>query len=299
MKLNSRIQRLQNAQTTIITYAVEVLPSEINLQTQNAIINYFGARGCQGWWKQATLGFEVGGVVSSQCVSNKDSNLPNSIQATADEVPPKPTQCDDGQTDFKVYSKGFKYGEIKDATTAELKYLLTRVGPVSGQIEYYRDTERITYERGIFIGWEGNEWIIAKQYIDQSGTYHVTSYSEQRIPIVHPEGGTSSKTTGSVFYYDCRNPAADTPSIVCPCPTDLYSLAADPRIGTICQADCSKKQIDTPEDICPCPDKKDKVAWGADPRTADKTGICSAEPIRVVLSVVAAVLAIPFLVILF
>jgi hypothetical protein len=36
-------------------------------------------------------------------------------------VPPKPTKCDDGTTDIKVYAKGFKLGYMSEISNDELK----------------------------------------------------------------------------------------------------------------------------------------------------------------------------------
>ncbi|KAA6372476.1 MAG: hypothetical protein EZS28_031996, partial [Streblomastix strix] len=98
----------------------------------------------------------------------------------------------------------------------------------------------------------------------------VTLYIEERIPFIHADGGTNSKITGDVFYYDCRYPTSETSSYVCECPEELNILSSDARKDTICEIDCNKKTIDTPEDVCPCPDKKDKASVKADPRTGDK-----------------------------
>ncbi|KAA6331213.1 MAG: hypothetical protein EZS28_053414, partial [Streblomastix strix] len=109
---------------------------------------------------------------------------------------------------------------------------------------------------------------------------------------IHADGGTNSKITGDVFYYDCRYPTSETSSSVCECPEELNILSSDGRKDTICVIDCNKKRIDTPEDVCPCPDKKDKASMKTNPRTGDK-GICSSELVHMNLGIITATVVLP------
>ncbi|KAA6357790.1 MAG: hypothetical protein EZS28_046683, partial [Streblomastix strix] len=210
------------------------------------------------------LGFELGGIVSSECVSNEASQIPGYKIGTSTEMPPKPTKCDDGTTDVKVYAKGFKSGYINGISNDELKQLLTRVGPMNGEIQYYENNYqyRGSYT-GIFCGWEGNEWIIATRHKESSDVFDgAIYYTEDKIPFLI-DGSTSTWINGDVFYYDCRYPTSETPATVCPCPIDATKLENDPRKDTIC-FDCAEKTIETPASICSCPEDLNLLA--IDPR---------------------------------
>lgn len=175
-----------------MVYAIEALPEEIKSNLSSVLYEHFLSFGCYGSWEQIHLGFEINGIVSSECIrfeyliniflnilinillinyfyfSNNASELPNYYGAKFSEVPPKPTVCDDNTTDIKEYAKGFKYGEIARVSNDELKLYLTRVGPVSGFITYYDNVRPDGTDGDIFYGWEGNEWLVAKRRTETS-----------------------------------------------------------------------------------------------------------------------------------
>ncbi|KAA6393297.1 MAG: hypothetical protein EZS28_011174 [Streblomastix strix] len=229
-----------------MVYAIEALPEEIKSNLSSVLYEHFLSFGCYGSWEQIHLGFEINGIVSSECISNNASELPNYYGAKFSEVPPKPTVCDDNTTDIKEYAKGFKYGEIARVSNDELKLYLTRVGPVSGFITYYDNVRPDGTDGDIFYGWEGNEWLVAKRRTETSEEFEqVTYYTEERIPFLKDSTNPSALTDGSVFFINCRHPSAETSATVCPCPTDADLLEADPRKDTIC-----KEQVDPEPEIC-------------------------------------------------
>ncbi|KAA6388523.1 MAG: hypothetical protein EZS28_015951 [Streblomastix strix] len=258
-----------------ITYSIEVLPTEVKYQisdSQNE--DYLTPRGCSGNSYQYFLGSELGGIVSSECISNDATQFPDYSGGTSTTVPPKPIKCDDGTADVKQYAKGLKFGYIKDASNDELKQILSRVGPIRGVINYYKDDDILDRDESILFGCNQDQWIIVRQYIEPNIEYdEVTLYIEERIPFIHADGGTNSKITGDVFYYNCRYPTSETSSSICECPEELNILSNDAIKDTICVIDCNKKTIDTPEDVCPCPDKKDKASLKTVPRTGDKATV--------------------------
>ncbi|KAA6354048.1 MAG: hypothetical protein EZS28_050425, partial [Streblomastix strix] len=171
----------------------KILPTEVKyiiLDSQDEV--YLSARGCFGDSYQYFLGSELGGIVSSQCISNDATQFPDYSGGTSTTVPPKPTKCDDGTADVKQYAKGLKFGYIEDASNDELKQILSRVGPIRGVINYQKDEDMLDRDEGILFGWDQDQWIIARQYIEPNIEYdEVTLYIEERIPFIHADGGTN------------------------------------------------------------------------------------------------------------
>ncbi|KAA6393931.1 MAG: hypothetical protein EZS28_010537, partial [Streblomastix strix] len=176
-----------------ITYSIETLPAEVKYIISDAQDeDYLSPRGCFGDSYQYFLGSELGGIVSSKCISNDATQFPDYSEGTSTTVPPKPTKCDDETADVKQYAKGFKFGYIKDVSNDELKQILSRVGPIRGVINYYKDEDILDRDEGIFFGWDQDQWIIARQYIEPNIEYdEVTLYIEERIPFIHADGGTN------------------------------------------------------------------------------------------------------------
>ncbi|KAA6356679.1 MAG: hypothetical protein EZS28_047794, partial [Streblomastix strix] len=286
-----------------ITYAVESSPDEIKMIYSEEYEEEV-PRGCHGNWYQYVLGIDQNGIVSSKCVSNNATLFPDYSEGTSTTMPVKPTRCDDKINDVQQYSKGLKYGMIREVSIDELKQFITRVGPVNGVIKYYKDIEDILYEEGIFYGWEGNEWIVAKKYTQKSDLYgEVSYYLEDRLPFVHTQYGTSSKKiSGSVFYYDCSKLTLETIAEACPGPTDKKSqqYKDDPRTAArgLCQSEiCTAKG--TPSAECVCPDVKEG-GYTKEKCEADKESEKdSAGLVQMTLGVFVAVVVLPVLALFF
>ncbi|KAA6383373.1 MAG: hypothetical protein EZS28_021101 [Streblomastix strix] len=257
--LNTYVYENSNDIAPSIVFGIQSLPEVLEKKENGEIDNYFFQRGCSGGWKQYSLGIELNGIVSSNCISNDASALPGYKGGSSTSMPPQPTQCEDSTTIIK-HLQGFKFGTIQELSNEQLKLYLTRVGCVSGWIKYYKNNGDILLggDQGIFIGWKsdgnnGQNWIIGKQVETTDGIKKM-KYEEQEIPFLIEES-TSVLISGYVqYYFDCSQQTLDTPISLCPClltddPRDFCKICMSYDTPTGCQCS-SSSTFQYPQSIC-------------------------------------------------
>ncbi|KAA6392286.1 MAG: hypothetical protein EZS28_012189 [Streblomastix strix] len=323
--------------TPSIIYGVESLPDKIYRTYEDYLDgqvteDYFSGRGCSDDQDLYRIGFEFGGVVSSDCISNK-AILPESDQ------PSQPNQCEIG-IPFVKYLEGFKLWSFQYFTVEQFKRVLSRVGVAFGYIWlYFGGPTSAIRENIIFLGWEIvddiESWIVAEQVyteeVDGVNYYYDYHYEVNKIPM-YPEGIVIQEFTGYVLYCDsdiCPKPQIPDP-IYCEdypddetcvpyeepityCEVDQYDDCECPEDTTFTQ-ECKEYQkgqpiipdkcktitIETSLQDCPCPTTPAELE--KDPRK----DICAPQDvpkgasgsIHTMLSLNVAVLVLPFVMLL-
>ncbi|KAA6390883.1 MAG: hypothetical protein EZS28_013589, partial [Streblomastix strix] len=215
------------------------------------------------------IGLQITGISDSTCFPN--TGIPSDI-----------TKCADGETSPEVYLQDYSVGGFEYADVQTVKQMLIRFGMV------------YSYDYGIILGWENNNWIVAEQESDTSYTWKTHTINEMNY-----EGSIFIKVEDKQPPVDCSD-LSDKTKEECKCvdndPRDecTVTVCKDPTTapdeGCICtetnypyKCICPKEPeslIKIPTDRCPCidNDQRDqcKVTVCKDPTTAPDEGcICT------------------------
>ncbi|KAA6370620.1 MAG: hypothetical protein EZS28_033853 [Streblomastix strix] len=261
--------------TASLVYNLESNPKNVygKLNDGNIIRVYGRDDGCEQDNYMYTFGFEINGVVPSNCISN-NAILPGHEDAPeGTNMPQTPTKCQNTEIPFTRYLQGFKYGGINKVNNEQMKLYLTRTGPV---LTGSTSNQNIN----IIIGWEtgqkgGEQWIVANQKILSVGSgnerYFDIYYEEEKIPFITDEYPNDVLYNGSVLYCDgsCPDPVTE-------------------------DSDKDKEQEQEQEQVVDClktPDDPDCTDESADKADQDGTGLISA-----VLRIMIVALVLPAIV---
>ncbi|KAA6389598.1 MAG: hypothetical protein EZS28_014874, partial [Streblomastix strix] len=210
-----------------IIFAIEALPKTYreyrfneNTQQQELINQLNIEDGCHTTWDNLKYGFELNGIVSSQCISN-DFILPNHTQALPSTItPPIPDKCTNTSSVPK-YLEGMRYAHFDSISVQQVKKLLVSVGPVRGIIRRYSADGNIVGSSAnqLIIGWEVDNSIEYWTTVVQTNTIislqNNYEYTLSRVPI-YPVGSSSTQFEGFVIYMESSSGLDGGPSLNIP-----------------------------------------------------------------------------------